>query len=267
MPKLLRGVISALAVTAVLAPAAAHAERWAGGDPRGDVEGWHFDPEPEPCGTDTQIDATENTNSDITRLVVRHTRTAVQLSVRFRDLDPALEQVTQLHIATRARRGWFVDIDRVRGRSGNFRVVAFMGKEPNYPDPEDIDDECGLFGFVTDASRCGMRPEIDLVANVITASLPRRCLGNPRWVRVGVGSYGWAEPADPGDKSFISYSDEWGIRNDSASPWLPPYGPKVRTPAHARTAAPTESLGEVRRRAFVISDGRVQPEGWFRNHR
>ena len=80
VPKLLRGVIAALAVIAVLAPAAAHAERWAGGDPRGDVEGWHFDPEPEPCGTDTQIDATQNTNSDITRLVVRHTRTAVQLT-------------------------------------------------------------------------------------------------------------------------------------------------------------------------------------------
>ena len=260
---LLRRVIAALAVITVLAPAAAHAERWAGGDPRGDVEGWHFDPEPEPCGTDTQIDATQNANSDITRLVARHTRTAVQLRVRFRDLDPALEQATMIHIATTARRGWFLVIDRFQGRSGKFRVVSFLAKEPNYPDPEDLGDECGTSGSSARAP-CRTRPEVDLDANVVRASVARSCLGNPRWVRVGVDAFGWT---DSPDGTSVSYSDEWGTRDEADSPWLPPYGPKVRAAAQARLAAPAEPVGEVRRRGLVISDGRLQPEAWFRNHR
>jgi hypothetical protein len=260
-------VIAALAVATVLAPAAAHAERWAGGDPRGDVQGWHFDPEPQPCGTTSEIDATQNTNSDLTGLVVRHNRTAVRLSLRFRDLDPALEQATMIHIATTARRGWFLIIDRFRGRSGNFRVVSYLAKEPNYPDPEDLGDGCGNFGFFVTSSPCRIRPEIDLDADVVTATVRRSCLGNPRWVRVGVDAFGWVDPEDPHDKSFISYSDEWGVRDDSASPWLPPFGPKVRAPSRSRPATPAESLAEPRRHRFVISDGRVQPEGWFRNQR
>jgi len=146
-------VIAALAVITVLAPAAAHAERWAGGDPFGDVEVWHFDPAP--CGTDTQIDATQNANSDITRLLARHTRTAVQLTVRFRDLDPQVRQV---------------------------RVVSFLAKEPNYPDPRGPPGRVRKPRFLSAGAPCRTRPEVDLDANVVRASVARSCLGNPRWV-------------------------------------------------------------------------------------
>ena len=184
--------------------------------------------------------------------------------MRFRDLDPALEQVSMIHIATTARRGWFLVIDRFKGRSGNFRVQSFLAKEPNYPDPEDTGDECGNFGFFSFGTPCRTRPEVDLDANVVRASIARSCLRNPRWVRVGVDGFGWV---DSEDGTSVGYSDHWGTRNEAASPWLPPFGPKVRAPSRSRATTPAESLGEVRRRGFVISDGRLQPEGWFRNHR
>ena len=84
-----------------------------------------------------------------------------------------------IHIATTARRGWFLVIDRFQGRSGKFRVVSFLAKEPNYPDPEDIGDECGNFGFLSAGAPCRTRPEVDLDANVVRASVARSCLGNP----------------------------------------------------------------------------------------
>jgi hypothetical protein len=46
----------------------------------------HFDPEPPPCGTSTDWNATANTTNDITKLVVNHTAERVVLTLRFRDL-------------------------------------------------------------------------------------------------------------------------------------------------------------------------------------
>src|SRR5690349_12556187 len=87
VPHLVRVALLTLAALAgLLAPTAAHAERWVGGDAAGDVEGWHFDPEPAPCGTYTDVDASANTNQDITGLVVNHKRREVRLVVRFADL-------------------------------------------------------------------------------------------------------------------------------------------------------------------------------------
>jgi hypothetical protein len=142
--------------------------------------------------------------------------------------------------------------------------VSFLAKEPNYPDPGDTGDDCGNLGFFSFATPCRTRREVDLDANVMSATVARSCLGNPRWVRVGVDAFGWT---DSEDGTSVSYFDERGTRDEAASPWLPPFGPKVRAPSRSRAAAPAESLGAVRRRGFVISDRRLQAEGWFRNHR
>jgi hypothetical protein len=255
VPRRLHLAVLSLVVSAALfSPTAAHAERWVGTDAAGDVGGWQLSPEPEPCGTFTEYDAPENTNDDITRVVVRHTRSAVQLKVRLRDLDPALEQQVTIHLAT-ASRGWFLDIDRWEGRGGKFQVMAFLAKEPNYPDLEDIEDECGTFGFVSGEVRCRVRPEVDLKANLVRATVPRSCLKNPRWVRVGVDAYGFVEPADPEDETFGGLSDEWGVRDETTAPFMPPFGPKVRTPPRAKLgASPVEagSTGPSSPRSYLV---------------
>jgi hypothetical protein len=254
--KLLRGAAALAVFAIVLAPTAVHAERWSGGDPRGDVAGWHYEPEPAPCGISTEVDGSTNTNEDITRLVVRHTRTEVRLIARFRDLDPALEQGISFHIATKARRGWFLHIDRFWDRrSDRFRVMGFLAKEPNYPDPEDL-DECGGFAFLSVVLPCRTSPRVDLDANEVRTAVPRSCLKNPRWVRVGTSAHGWIAPEDPADPSGDSFSDEWGVRDDSMSIWLPPFGPKVRAAPGAQLAAPARAAAgpsaEPRTRHFVI---------------
>jgi hypothetical protein len=248
----LRAAVVALAVAAgLLVPPPAHAERWAGSDVEADVEGWHYAPEPEPCGTYSDVDGTTNQNNDLTRVVVAHMRREIKLRAQFRDLDPALEQDITFHLQTNVR-GWFLNVMRFRNlQTGRFRTMAFLAKEPNYPDPDDIDNECGAFGFVTTGLRCRVHPQVDLDADVIRASVPRSCLKDPRWVRVGAISSGWVPPADPPDGSYGGFHDEWGTRDELTSPWLPPFGPKVKRPPHASVGAPATQPGESRR--FVVT--------------
>lgn len=255
VPRRLHLAVLSLAVTAALfSPTAASAERWVGADGSGDVEGWHFAPEPEPCGAYTDIDATANTNDDLTRLVVRHTRRDVHLTARFRDLDPAREQSVTLHLTSGSSRGWFFAINRYRAPSGKFRFLSILAKEPSYPDPEDIEDECGAFGFFVFGMSCRERFEVDLEANAIRATVPRSCLKNPRWVRVGVTANGHIAPKDPADETSVGFSDEWGSVDEATSPWLPAYGPKVRAPHGARVGSvgPAPAQASPHRR-YVVS--------------
>ena len=221
----LRLAVTALAVTATLcSPAAAHAERWAGSDPEADVEGRHFTPEPPPCGTYTEVDASGNTNQDITRLVVSHQRREVRLIARFRELDREVEQRVAVHLTTGKRR-WFLDVNRFRDFDADvFQVSAFLARGPYFPAGG---DECGA-AVVARPTSCHVRPELDLRANVLRASVPRSCLRNPRWVRVGARATG----AGTNDER-VGYSDEWG---SSESP-LPPFGPKVSAPRGAKVGA------------------------------
>jgi hypothetical protein len=207
-----------LAVTAgLLVPAAAQAERWHGSDDAGDVAGWHLDPEPEPCGTSTSVDASANTNEDITDLVVSHQRKEVKLVVRFRDLYRELEQRVSIHLTT-GRRKWVLEVHRFRDFDADiFQVSAFLGRGPAPIDGEDAEEGCAVAVRVTPTS-CLVRPRLDLRANTLRAEVPRSCLKRPRWVRVGARA--------TGDGTV----DDWGTGGSSATPWLPPFGPKVAAP-------------------------------------
>jgi hypothetical protein len=90
----------------------------------------------------------------------------------------------------------------------------------------------------------------------VRATIPRSCLKNPRWVRVGVSADGWNGSEDPADKSGDYFSDEWGAPGTSTSIWLPPFGPKVRAAPGAQLAAPTREAASPSRevwRNFVTS--------------
>lgn len=198
----------ALAAAAVLLPSAAHAEKWTSSDAHQDVDGTTFSPDPEPCGTVTDVDATTDANDDLVALTVRHTARAVLLKARFRDLDPALEQDVQFRVLT-ADQLWDVDVERYQKPSGDFRVFGFIGP---IDDTAARADDCGTTtttGSVIAGVGCKLHPEVDSDADTVRARIARACIGGPRWVKVGVTAYGWTEAADPTDSTFTVYSDDW----------------------------------------------------------
>ena len=227
MNRLLSGALAgALGVSAVLLPASAHAERWSSPDPSGNVEGWQYDPEPEPCGTMTDVDGSIDANDDITRLSVRHDAKQVRVVVGFRDLDRSLEQEVAIHLAVPEARGRILDISRFRGPSGRFMVLRMFHREWREPSPEEVDD-CGDSWEVVSGGPCRTTATFDFVRDRVRATVPRRCLREPEWVRVGVRSYGWA-PYDAETGTFGGFHDEWGVPEEGASRWLPPFGPELR---------------------------------------
>ena len=207
-------------VVGVLSPTAAQAERWTGTDEVGDVEGWHHDPEPEPCGTRTDLDASANTDQDITRLVVSHRRREVRLVVRFEDLDRGLEQHTSIAVRS-GERHWVLTVNRFRDFDADvFQVVGFLARTKATTG----EVECGPVLDLTPTD-CHVRPTVDLDANAVRVDVPRSCLRHPRWVRVGARATGEAQTEAGRDL----FSDVWGA-GGSLSTWPPPLGARVAAP-------------------------------------
>lgn len=255
MPRILRAAgaaaLPAALVAALLAPTAAVADSWRVTDPRGDVAGWHYDPEPEPCGTSTVVDASDQGNVDITGLGVRHTRRAVVLTTRFRELDPDQGQMVDLAIRS-STGGWELDLYRDAPGDGGWQTYSSLNREPKYPDPDDL-EECEGFGIVIDVTPCGIGRDVDFAKDLVRLSVPRSCLGNPRWVRVGVGTYDFI---DDGGGSFTYFSDEWD-GGTVVSPWLPPIGPRVRATRGATVGEERARPASEERRRYVVRDGRI----------
>ncbi|MEP9365025.1 hypothetical protein ABLE68_18825 [Nocardioides sp. CN2-186] len=230
MSRMLRVTLIGLMAPFVLIAAAqsAQAERWHGADPGGDVIGSHYDPAPEPCGTFTDVDGSTDTNDDITDLTVRHTRKVVTITVGFEDLDPTLEQYLTIHVGTPLLRGWSIDVSRSpAGKSRPPKVTTDLSKEPRFPDPTDPPDDpdgCGWFTSVIDVSCRRLHTDVDLDADLVRVSVPRTCLRNPPWVRVGVTSTGFVNGAD---QTFSVFYDWWGTPEEGESSWLPPLSPPV----------------------------------------
>lgn len=251
MPRILRAAGAAALSFALLAPASAYADRWSGTDEAGDVEGFNYDPDPEPCGTITDLDGSADTNTDITRLDVRHTRRAVVVTTRFRDIKSAREQ--NLSINLRASTGGYeLYLYREAPSSRPWQVYSDLWTEPDYPDPDDV-PECHGFGLVVDGVRCRIEHEIDFADELIRLSLPRTCIGNPRWVRVAAQTSRFVDHGS----TFDFYSDEWddGVKLNH---WLPPFGPRVRATAGAPiggTRSAPATNGE--RRHVVVRHHRI----------
>jgi hypothetical protein len=254
MPRILRATVGAALTLALLAPTAAYADRWSSTDAEGDVEGWTYSPEPEPCGTFSDVDGAEETHEDITRLGVRHTRRAVVVTVRFRDLQADLEHWTTVYIRG-SRGGFWLDLDRYQTSNGKWHTMTFLSDAPQYPDPEDI-DECGGFGFISFDIGCRIQPDIDVAADLVRLSVPRKCLKNPRWVRIGAGSARFVEPEDPEDPTFGAFSDAWD-GGTVLTKWQISYGPRVHATAGAPTAAPKVRPTTTHQRERVVRHHRI----------
>jgi hypothetical protein len=254
MSRILRAAASAALSFSLFVPTAASADHWGSADDAGDVHGVHYSPEPEPCGTSTEVDGTSESNEDITGLSLRHTRTAVQVTTTFRDLDDDLEQMESIYLRTPVG-GYWLDIDRYEARSGHWRTETFLSKAPTYPDPDEV-GECG-FGVVSIGLACRVGRTIDFDEDLIRLTVPRTCLKSPGWVRVGADSYQVIEPDDPdADPTFTVFYDDWD-RGTVLTKWRISYGPRVHATEGAQVG-PSRDLVRttaVRRHFSISRDG------------
>lgn len=215
MGKSSRLLIAGLTALAVGLPGAAYADAWSGLEPGGDVHGFTFDPEPPPCGTSTDWNATANTTNDITKLVVNHTAERVVLTLRFRDLRWRGGHMTTFAIRTHEW-GYLLSVDRLR--TGG-RTEFFLAREPtDISEP----DECGGVGIILGDLYCPrLTGEIAPDRDVVKVSIPRPCLSTPRWVQVGAHNYRF-------DDDGRIFSDRWAPAGSDETSFFGPYGPRVR---------------------------------------
>lgn len=222
-------------------PSLAHADRWVSPDPKKDVRGIQFVPEPPPCGGVVEVDGSANTNEDITRLRVRHSRTHVMVRARFRDLDSSVEQMVTFHIGTDSG-PMMLDLWRSQKKDGTFRLWNFLAETPDDPDPEEM-GECG-FSYGVMGIQCRTSPVLDFETDTATATIPRRCLDDPRWVQVGVESTGFVEGEEG---SFTAYYDQWGDEADDSSLIMSPLGARVPAPRGASLYRSAVQAGTIAR--------------------
>lgn len=156
LPALLLSVL--LTGAGVVTAAPAHADRWTYDDAAGDMT--HTVETP----TSTSIEAApEQANGDITQVVVDHRRTKVVVVVRTRS------RITGMFFSG------------VQIRTPGHRFVLMWMRVPGMGGADLID-----FGSEKDPRCNGLRQRLIEEKTAIRYSVPRSCLGNPRWLRVGV---------------------------------------------------------------------------------
>jgi hypothetical protein len=98
----------------------------------------------------------------------------------------------QHRIAVRIK---FVDLRRVGFRGDAFRIVTNQGVRRDvmaFAGPGTWRGEAEMMRPNGNPVECDIKLGIDYDKNVVTMSFPRSCVKDPRWVRIGVGSF-WAQ--------------------------------------------------------------------------
>jgi hypothetical protein len=192
--RLVRPVVLVVAAAAVaLAPTAAHADRHTHPDPAGDVVSTAGE-----AGTTTPQPT--RTNGDIVSSTVIHKGRRVVLQLQYVDLAPSPE--THAHAFVLRTPSMRREIDLVATDSvwgGRVFMIKPGGTKV----------------------RCHVRKKLDYEANTATVAVPRSCLGNPRWVRVGMANVTFTG-FDAADTQYIDDAQATGIGT------RPVLGPKVR---------------------------------------
>lgn len=117
---------------------------------------------------DTAVPAPGQVNGDVLRSRMWHSSTRVGVKVVFKDL---------------ARTGFLRgDFLRLVTNEGVKRDVSVLAGPGSWAGQAELDRPNG------DRVRCSVAHHTDYAANVVTISVPRSCLSNPRWVRMGYGA-------------------------------------------------------------------------------
>ncbi|MDP3891553.1 hypothetical protein [Nocardioides sp.] len=187
---LLRGAAVTLAATALLVPTAAHAGKSVHRDAVGDVASFTD-------GDESFTTVPGQKVGDVVRSTGKHKGKRVSFSVKMR----ALPKTKHPHgVVTRIvtnKKTYFADMSRVPGL-GNDVFLTRNGK---------------LIDCV------GLRQKRSAKRNTLTVSVPRSCLGKPRWVRLGGAVY-WS----PGNKTLVDESHRTSLQQDKDIA----VGPRIR---------------------------------------
>lgn len=128
---------------------------------------------------ETAVPAPGQVNGDVLRSRMWHSSTRVGVKVVFKDLA-----------RTGALRGDFL---RLVTNEGVRREVGVIAGPGSWAGQAEMDRPNG------DRVRCSVAHHTDYAANVVTISVPRSCLSNPRWVRMGYG----AITSPDGDTTYV----------------------------------------------------------------
>lgn len=167
-PRLGLRLLALVLPVALLAPAAAHAEKVVTEDAVGDVQ--TFD---DLADAATYAPAPDNTSVDVTRTVAAYGRTRLQVAVHFTDLL-ATSYTAVL----------------VRMRTSGKRYDALVVRRPGSR------AEATLLQRNGEVDCRGIRTSFDGDGDVVSMSVPASCLGSPRWVQLGVAAIGADEVSD-----------------------------------------------------------------------
>lgn len=147
-----------LAPVALLLPTASHAERVVTEDAPGDARAW----------TDYQrfqfVPAPEEASVDIIRTAAALGHRRLSVTVHFRDLEVRPRHETLVRVRT--PRSTF-DVTAHRRSASRPKVTVARQRDDTF--------ECR-----------GLRVRYDGAADTVSLSVPARCIGAPRWVRLGV---------------------------------------------------------------------------------
>jgi hypothetical protein len=167
----------------------ASAAYWTHNDAVGDVQTQSetYDEETGDVQDSDLTPAPDNTDTDVTGVSVNHRTHRVVLKTSLRDITVA-SGVAIYDIRTGTRR---------------YAVMQRLGKDEMFP----------AFDFSRangDRVRCaGVERSVDRAAESATLNIPRRCLGRPGWVRVGVGAAKIDAPQfDETDSTFALFADD-----------------------------------------------------------
>jgi len=167
---LIRAALTGAVVGLSLLPSAAFAQRLTVADPKGDSHEIVQDPD---TGAYSYPTVGSAPNSDFVRAVYRHTRSRIINRTTFMNLSHSGQGVI-INAAIGTSTGLVRDAWVLKDPSKSGNRVAFH-------EPHGTPVPCS-----------GMKRAIDWDANTVMVSVPRSCLGSPRWVTVSVsgGNYG-----------------------------------------------------------------------------
>ena len=193
-----RSILAALLALSILAvPSAAHAERWSGDDPAGDVVGYDYEAE-DPCDPAAQTAQPDNADADLERIGVSHRQHSVLLRASTRSRATAdyrtiaffvetpdrayVVGLGQTHAAQAGRHAArphrFTVLERIPGR------IATMTCE----DAFGVEDSGSSSGTERAVDRRFVAPRSEVDGDSVLIRVHRHCLGSPAWVRVGAYS-------------------------------------------------------------------------------
>jgi hypothetical protein len=177
LPRLVR-LAALLAPAALVLPAAAHAETAVTEDAAGDARAWTAYQEFQ------YVPAPDEASVDVIRTAAAFGERRLSVAVHFRDLEVRVRHETLVRVWT--PRGAF---DVTAERRSARRTTVSLARQGG------------------DAVRCrGLSAAYDGAADTVAISVPARCIGAPRWVRLGVRATATPRPhADnPGTVFFLA---------------------------------------------------------------